>query len=446
MLFIIDRLDKRTEQLISSLNQADIPLEKITIHYEGISDRSDWNPFLYYTHSTTLDGRPLFFNEINVPTFNEIRHINVSTANILNGDETIGKIRYYPGQERYVRQVDWLNKNGKKTISDCYSMKGLHYCTVNYDDKEKEISKIWINSQGEDCIWQNMRNQQILLKDKGMLYLFNNLTEFTLHFLEELYSKGLLTERKRCIINHLGTPLFIARRLNHVSTTIFWQESLNGELPKNMTDEIEFPTTIDGIVFDNQSNLKKALEAYPEKTKRKTQFYYLSPLEKFQRDSKYRKRAVTFTYSDQIHLIEEIASTLVEIQWTIAAPTDVSAKLRSYESKFNNITVMDWVTKETINELIETHDIYLDFNQGQQIDDCLHKAYLNQLIIFALEETAKDPRYELLLRNNVQSIESIKETIGSTCIWRQSLNGLRTKNGPISSVADYQRILLKNKT
>lgn len=445
LLFLAEWLDKRTIRLMNSLRQAEIPFCSTVIQYEGFGSSEHWNPFIYYTGFRGYSGRGRYFNEIHVPPLDEIRHISASHAHILRGDTTVGVIHYYPEMNRLVKQVDWLNKQGKKIVSDCYSLEGFHYCKITFNEQGQEETKTWINSQGEACIWQDAKKQHILLKKENTLSFFSNLTEFVTFFLEELIKEKKLPQFDRCVINHLGTPLFTAKRLSQFPTTIFWQETSVNGLPGNMKMEIENPTAIDTIIFEEQAELDLAKQTYPDKEKRKAGFYYLSPLEQFTRGSRFRKRALTLTYSDNIHQVDMIVKMLPDVQWTIAAPTDVSNKLRSLENKYDQITVLDWVTKEKVEELLETHDIYFDLNDGREVNDCVYKAYLNQHLIFTLEKTKKNPRYECVLNEGGATVERTKKKISDESCWRDSLKELHEKNGPRSYKEDYQALLDRSK-
>ena len=81
---IFDRYNDDTKKLIKSLKNAGIERKNLFVHYDGDLPLDGISPFTFFTgyqrESKTQEG--LFFDQVVVPAFYDIRHMDGGSANI----------------------------------------------------------------------------------------------------------------------------------------------------------------------------------------------------------------------------------------------------------------------------------------------------------------------------------------------------------------------------
>lgn len=98
--------------------------------------------------------------------------------------------------------------------------------------------------------------------------------------------------------------------------------------------------------------------------------------------------AFVYTYSDQLEGLEYLLSSLPEVDFHIAAPTNVSDYLRGFE-RFSNFQLYEYCqTREVSDRILEMSDFYLDINQWDEVDDIVGRALERGKPIFAFENVA----------------------------------------------------------
>lgn len=108
--------------------------------------------------------------------------------------------------------------------------------------------------------------------------------------------------------------------------------------------------------------------------------------------SKKGQNILIFTNSDQIEQLDKIVHALPQLEFQIGAITEMSSKLMALE-QIENVQLHPNLTQDKINELWEHGDIYLDINRGNEILAAVETAYLQNLVIFAFEETMHNGDY-----------------------------------------------------
>lgn len=76
----------------------------------------------------------------------------------------------------------------------------------------------------------------------------------------------------------------------------------------------------------------------------------------------------------------------------IAAITEMSSKLLSVGAN-DNVSLYPGIKMEILDELFEKCDYYLDINHESEIVSAVYKAFLNDQLIFAFEETVHNRTY-----------------------------------------------------
>ena len=128
----------------------------------------------------------------------------------------------------------------------------------------------------------------------------------------------------------------------------------------------------------------------------------------FARENQYQKKALILTNSDEIEKLTILVEELSQVQFTIAALTEMSAKLLSMD-KYDNVCLLPAITPEQGVKLMAENDIYLDINYGNEILDALQMAFIHEQLIFAFQQTAH--RRNLILPENIYSLENVADMI-----------------------------------
>lgn len=258
---------------------------------------------------------------------------------------------------------------------------------------------------------------------------FENLTDFVVN-----YVKNLPIDFDEVIYNNLSTPCFVANRLPAPST-LYFQEVIKDKIPGNMLSLLEGKMTTTRILFENEKELKK-VQKMAESCK--IDLAYLGAIEYFRRKNTFRSRLLTLTRSDQILYDEAIASQFPDLKWTIAAPSDISEKLRQFGERHPNVTVLEQIKPDSIDALLADHDIYLDLNRGNEVDSVVQRAYLEGMITMTDQKVCKNPFYELVLVKEDEILAALARKDKAFI-----LNALHQKKGKLTTPTDW-RTYLKN--
>jgi accessory Sec system glycosyltransferase GtfB len=230
----------------------------------------------------------------------------------------------------------------------------------------------------------------------------------------------------------MSTPFFVSNQLTEIPGSLYFQEVIGTEIPGNMLSILSGKTPTSRILFENAKEQAKVDQMATEK---QVTLDYLGAIENFKREISFRPKLLTITRSDQI-LYDEAISQLTDYQWTIAAPSEVSEKLRNFANQHDNVHVLEAIPLSDIDKLLDEHDIYLDLNKGNDVDNVVRRAYLEGLLVIGDKSVVKNPGYELILENEKEITDVLKRPDKEV-----ALRVLREKRGKPATVADYQRLL-----
>ena len=331
-------------------------------------------------------ARPKYFNEITVPDFWEISGTN-SSGKVHDLYRARGRIFYAePRHKRLVRIVDWLDERGVVRSSDHYNCYGVIYARTIFNAKGQKVNKSYFSADGQEVIVENFVTGDIILNENGGVKIFRTKTDFVVYFLMKAGFK-----HTRIFFNSLSTPFFVSNRLEggEKKDVLFWQEPVGGEIPGNMQLILKGQAgrTAQIMVQKKQSYEKLiALGANPEMVHR------LGFIYPFERENAHQPQALICTNSDNIEHCHEIIKALPQLHFHIAALTEMSSKLQSAES-FENVSLYPGVKPAVLDELFGKCDFYLDINHEAEIVSAVRRAFLNNHLIFAFNETIHNRDY-----------------------------------------------------
>jgi len=417
---------------MQSLRTADISFTPVVVRYRGELPDEALCPFTTYT-GLERTGSPLFFNEVPVPAWCEIRQGPEVYGEILRDGYVLGRIHYEANSFRQVESVDWLLPDQTLGHTDHYDRYGNHYAATYYGNGVP-YQTVYRGPTKRD-IEVNHVSRVVTMRSKHNLLTFANLTGFVSYFVDDM---GLVDDR--FLINSLSYPLFVMRRLATVpNTTLFWQEPMTGDVPDNMATELERPEALTRIVFCDERLRQKVAALYPQTGLDLT---YLSHIGQFADKHDYDpRRAFTLTYSDEIAGLVELLEAFPEVTFSVAAPTLMSDKLHGLARGYTNLTLTPTINHSQIREELDRASVYLDINAGAHVLDVVKAAFYLNLVVLAFGPYAKAAGHALVFPTTEELKALLSTVIASREGRAKALDELHAKHGPISTPGDYRRLL-----
>jgi accessory Sec system glycosyltransferase GtfB len=414
-----------------SLLTAGIPFTPVVIQYDGELPDDALCPFVTYT-GIERTGRPLFFNEVPVPPWCEIRQGREVYGEILRDGYVIGRINYEPNSFRQVESVDWVMPGGALSHTDRYDRYGNRHATTYYADgvAHQTVHR----GPGEWQIEVNHITRDVTMRSLRSVITFATLTDFVSHFLDE---QGIAGDR--VLINSLSHPLFVMRkRAVAPNTTLFWQEPMPGDVPENMAIELAEPTALTDIVFFDEKLRRRVAAQHPGTALRLS---YLSHLGQFAEKRGYdRTRAFTLTNTDELPPLVDLLDDFPDVTFTVAALTLMSEKLHELGRRHPNLVLLPTITQRGIHEQLDQASVYLDINAGTHVLDVVKAAYYLDLVVLAAAPFAKAPGHSRVCATVDELKAHLSAAVASPEGRARELEQLHTQHGPRSTPDDYRRL------
>ena len=390
IVLLFDYYHGESKSLHKSFQLAKINYPAVVIEEDGFLPESVMSVYGFFlgdfAKSSRGIGRPRYFNQLEIPDYWEISSSNLSGL-VKDKDRTRARIFYsVPTHERFIQTVDWLDEKGNVRYSDHYNRYGAIYARTTFNSQGKRVMKSYFSADGEEIIVENLITRDILLNQNETVRIFNNKTEFVIHVLQEMGfgQHGLY-------INSLSTPFFVSCSLtgDRKSDILFWHEPVADAIPGNMQMILNGDVPrMKCIYVQKRTAYLRLLElgADPKIVKSKG---YVYP---FRRENLYRSTALICTNSDQLEQIDGLISALPQVEFHIAALTEMSSKLMG-KGKYPNVRLYPGAKLDNIKNLFQKCDIYLDINHGNEIVMAVRRAFLNNQVIYAFRNTLHNENF-----------------------------------------------------
>ena len=387
IVLLFDYFNMESQDLLSSFQNAEYNVEAAVINDDGFLPDSVENVFEYFLgdfeNAKGSSRKPLYFNQIQVPNYWEIRGTNSSGSIHDKGKERARIFYAQPKNKRLVRVVDWLDEGGIAKASDHYNKYGILYARTIFNKKAQKVSKTYFNAKGQEIIVENFVTGDIILNKDAKTLIFKNRTDFVKYY---VLQKGW--EKKRIFFNSLSVPFFVSNALETTEEgkkdILFWQEKTYDEIPANMSLIFDGKATrCDRVVVQNHPSYERLRQLKAPENKMEELGYIYS----FKKKNLGRPSALICTNTENVEKLKELAESLPEIKFHVAAITEMSGKLLSHE-KYENVVMYPNIKMSTLENLFWECDFYLDVNHESEIVDALRKAFIYNQLIFAFNETA----------------------------------------------------------
>ena len=383
VVLLFDAYHDASRRLHESFRQAGRDVPAVVIEENGFLPETVQSVYGYflgdYRKAPGAGTRPRYFNEIEVPDFWEISSTGLS-GKISDLNHERARIFYAPpANRRWVQAVDWLDETGTVRYSDHYNRWGAVYARTTFNSSGKRVLKSYFAPDGREVIVENFVTKDIILNEEKAVRIFNSKTEFAAYF---LHCAGY--DHSRLFFNSLATPFFVSCRLGGEGRDVlFWQEPVGDSVPGNMQMILDGRAPRTGMIYvQNRKVYRRLMElgADPAKVGEKGFVY------DFRRANGHRAEALVCTNSDQLEQCEALITALPEVQFHIAALTEMSSKLAAME-KHPNVHLYPAVKMAVVEELFRRCDLYLDINHGNEILSAVQRAFLNNQVVFAFANT-----------------------------------------------------------
>ncbi|SEP55843.1 accessory Sec system glycosyltransferase GtfB [Ignavigranum ruoffiae] len=395
MLNIVDQFGTASRIFLTSMWQAGFNHPTLVLEDDGYLPENVFSVYQYFMgeidqnfnlNQQIRTARPLYFNEVPVPRFWEISADNHS-GQIHEGHHLRGKIFYAePLHLRLVKRVDWYDETGNVRLVDCYNKFGRKFGEMIFDADQKPVHTIYYHLDGFEVIVFNHVTQDVILNYQGQTYKFNDYLALVRFFLDEC-----AINQEEIIFNSLSYCFFVAHTRKQAKRNIlFWQEGIGDHLPGNMLTMLASNHYQSDIIIANPVTYQKILSLVDPAYQRN--IHLLGYCYPHAIKVKKGQNILIFTNSDQIEQLDKIVHALPQLEFQIGAITEMSSKLMALE-QIENVQLHPNLTQDKINELWEHGDIYLDINRGNEILAAVETAYLQNLVIFAFEETMHNGDY-----------------------------------------------------
>lgn len=443
IVLLFDSYGQGSRDLHTSFQKAGYDFPAVVIEDDGFLPEDVTSVFGYFLgdfrNQKGIPGKPRYFNQIPVPDYWEISGNN-SNGKIHDLSRERGRIFYAePVHKRLVNVVDWLDERGIVRSSDHYNRYGALYARTVFNAKGQKVNKSWFSASGQEIIVLNYVTGDIVLNEGKEVKFFRTKTDFIVYFLKRA---GL--EPDRLFFNSLSTPFFVSNALRPESEkkdVLFWQEPVGNEIPGNMQMILrgEAPRTARIMVQIEHSYTRLLELGASREMVKKLGFIY-----PFRRKNRRRKEALICTNSDRIEHCQEIVKAIPQMHFHIAALTEMSSRLMAMES-FENVSLYPGAKSEVIKELFEKCDYYLDINYEGEIVAAVRRAFLNNQLIFAFQETAHNRDYLgggqiYPVKEADRMIKDIRETIDKVSVLAERLQKQRVA-AMVEFLEDYRKFL-----
>ena len=406
---LFDTFSGESKNLLESFKNAGAAFHAAVIEDDGFLPDDVMSVYGFflgdYRKADSLPGKPLYFNQIQIPDYWRIEGDN-SSAKVM--DRTRERARIFftePTHRRQVKIVDWLDDAGQVRLSEHYNRYGAIFCHTVFNKKGQKALRKFFDVTGREMIVENFVTGDILVRWQDKDWIFRSKTDFIAFFIR---CAGL--EDTAVYFNSLSYPFFASQALapNGFRDALFWHETTVDcaafHLTRDYRDDEAIPIgkacrNMQIILHDQGTRAKRvfvsrresydrliALGAPSDKVKQLGYIY------SFVRENKHRPHILVCTNSENVGHLTELASLMPQMHFHVAAITEMSSKLMS-AGQYDNVSLYPNVKMSVLDSLFEKCDFYLDINHEGEIVDAVHRAFLNNMLIVGYEETMHNAYY-----------------------------------------------------
>lgn len=323
---------------------------------------SDVTSIYHFLGYNTCEYNPLHLNNLTLPLAYEVEREGADFF-IMSNDMIVGRI-ILQGEpiERIVKEVWWLDSKGCPYKKDYYNQYGYCFKTETYVTDLGLVSTSYYSVSGEVLLDENHLVGSILYNNQ--LYL-NKLSLYNKCLAELGYSKEPIT------FNHLGTPLEVVLSSLEVGHELIFQEEVSvNSIPENLqyvihnSDKISISVTNRSTysILENMCTVQFMMLLVPSRSE-------LGSV----------SEVLITTQTDQLTSVEDFVEQLPDLEFHIAAPTQMSSKLLDL-NKYSNVHLYPNISSDNLDELFNRCGVFLDIAMSPTVFDANRRALENNLL------------------------------------------------------------------
>lgn len=444
MINLFDKYDAKSSDLKNSLDAAGIKNTTVILNDDGFLFDGATSPIAFFTGMYDVQEKtpPKFFNEVPTPNYWEIRGSSQG-GEIFEGYKKRAEIVYSDRGEDYriIKEVKWFNDLDRIRQVDYYNKYGNLFAKKTFSDGEVTLTT-FLNLEKQEVILMNhiTKSIQVTYEDKN--YIFDSYIDFVI-----FYFKCAEFNLNSIYYNSLADPFFIVDALekfqdsNSTSHVLFWQEE-SQEMPGNMRSIIDSDSSITKkIVVQDRDEFVRL----QNQTDNQNILNYLGFIYQYNENTDMSKSAYILTNSDNVEHLQEIVNGLPDWKIYVAALTEMSDKLMSFEG-YNNVILEPSTTIEDVHKRCEECSFYLDINHNNEVLNIVRREFDSNKLIFAFDNTIHNRLF--INEDNVINHESpelliqkLEAASRDYATYKQELTKQRDSIGQ-ETVAEYRRILI----
>ena len=353
MVIVCSRYTEDTEQLLETIKNTGLNMEVLVWKDDGFLPegvQSPWESVVAAQCRTKGEKMALFYAFLPLPDCWEIRSEGINGAVFDMGCKKATVYFREPIEKRNVQRVEWEMENGWVYKTDYYDQYARKYISEFSGVDAGTESRVFYSDRNEEIIVERPQNEVVQILEHGkQKACFHSYGQFLEYFIRE---------------NESGPE-----------RALFIQEEEDFELLKLSEDrEWEF------ILFSDQALLDRYIGRGGKNG------YEFCAVPKTCSTDAIRGEALILTASDRLEGIDYLTGHLMDIQFHIAANTQVSDKIRKLEER-KNVKIYPQVRPDVLKRLWETCDLYLDINHYREIHHAVRNALWHHLLLLGFEET-----------------------------------------------------------
>lgn len=395
MIFVCDKYSESIGKLRESLNYLGVDIKIVVLEENSFLPENVMSPYEYYVLEQNCGRhvhRELHYDDLEMPKgwtvwsdgmsvgnrYMKVYYMGCERASIffreLRSDPIENLVE--PPEQKIVQRIEWRMEDGWIYRVDYYNKYGLKYASEFRGAEGTVESKVFYSDRNQEVIVEYPENDVVTLLEHGSVKaFFNSHKEFVEHFIAEVTADEKIA-------------LFIQN-----------DEMLEALNIKPDTKQVwDFAWFSDNDLLDKYRSLggKNGVRFYaiPER-------YPINEA---------KGEALILTRYDRIEKIEELTQELPEVTFHIGANTMMSDTLMNLEKR-GNVKLYPGLSQNTLDELWEKCDFYLDINLYGEIRDAVNVAQQNNLLVMGFDDTAHHS--ELLVKECVYPAQEYKKMVSA---------------------------------
>lgn len=438
MINLFEHYDHASADLLRSQVIAKLKIPSVAMFDDGFLPQEVSSPIQYYC-DFNRNHQPLYFDRLPLPRFWKINS-KANAGEVFDLNQKRADLIYSSNDNsRNIKEVHWLNSDGSISWVDHYNRYGDMFAKTYYDNGREAFVK-YFDQNGNQVMSWNCISGDFWLSDGANERHFPSREAFMAYFLQQRHYS-----LDQVVYNTLNRSMMVTLQLPHTgseSDVLFWHERTEEKLPANMQYLIDNPTRTKHIIFQNYPDWQRLNGSLPTNTEN-VDFKYLGMIYPHTRSNSLQQRALILTNSDQIEQLDTLVKLLPNLEFNIAAVTEMSGKLLSFGDR-KNVNVYPTVSRDRLKDLMAKCDVYFDINRGDEILDAVRGAFEQNMLILGFEDTLHDRKFVAL--ENVftkDEVANMAQVTLTALVKPEEMKRLIDKQRKLAGdvlATDYQRV------